>query len=99
MLKERTLFLKFLAYIGTFTCHLREAVLLSLDRYVALCARERNLADIEEVILSVQAKCEDILADVSDENQQSFLRLILTIAQLNTVKGDALLAKVLPLLA
>lgn len=46
--------------------------------------------------MSLLADSDEILADISDENQQSLVQLLTQIAKLNIDTGDKLLTKVLP---
>ena len=65
LLSFRRLFLKLLTFVNILTGSMRGSVFKSLDRYVQQCSEE----DLVEVLKSLQAVYDDILADISDDNQ------------------------------
>jgi hypothetical protein len=54
------------------------------------------LDDINEIAMALQADSDEILADISDENQQSFMLLLTHISKINIDAGTKLMLKVLP---
>ena len=96
LLEDRRLFMKALAFVKVLTGSMRAAVLKALERYLLVAKLRRSLDDINAVALSLLADAEDVLADISDENQQAFLQVLTQIAKLNVDAGDKLLLRVLP---
>ena len=82
LLSERKIFLKLLSFINILTGSMRAVVFKSLNRYVS-AVEVCGVEDLQEVSKSVQAVHDDILADISDDNQQNFLLLLGSIMRLN----------------
>lgn len=58
---------------------------------------EGSISDINEIAMSLLGVSKDILADMNDENQQSFLSLLISLTQLQGVDSvEKLLALVVP---
>ena len=95
LLRERRIFLKLLSFVNILTGSMRGVVFKALDRYVQdvqSCPPE----DLQEVARSVQAVYDEILADISDDNQQSFLSLLATIMRLDPQLAAPVLTQVVP---
>jgi len=92
LLSERRIFLKLLSFVNVLTGTMRGAIFKSLERYLQICPQ----VDLVEVSKSIQADYDDILADISDENQQNFILLVTSIVKLNKASGTELLTKVIP---
>ena len=76
---------------------MRAAVFKSFERYVEVARARKAQDEIDELAQSIRASCTDILADINDENQQSFLQLMITLASLPKMDTiDALLAECVP---
>ena len=93
---DRRVFMKLLSFLKVLTGTMRAAVMKSLERYLEVCRKGVRLEDINEVARALNADAEEILADISDENQQSFVLLLTRLAKLNIDQGEILLRKVLP---
>ena len=93
---DRRVFMKLLSFVKVLTGTMRAAVMKSLDRYLGVCRKAGKLDDINEIARALQADADEILADISDENQQAFVLLLTHIAKLNIDQGETLLKKVLP---
>ena len=87
LLSERRLFLKLLAFVNILTGSMRGAIFKSLDRYVQQCEPE----DLVEVCKSLQAVFDDILADISDDNQQNFLILLTSLTKIAKPQAEPVL--------
>ena len=96
LLQERKIFMKLLSFVKVLTGSMRSAVLKSLERYLHVCRANKLLDDINEISLALYADSEDILADISDENQQAYIQLLTNISKLNIDSGEKLIKKVLP---
>lgn len=83
LLNDRKVFMKLLSFLKVLTGTMRAAVIKSLERYLDVCRKAGKLEDINEVARALQADAEDILADISDENQQALVLLLTRIAKLN----------------
>ena len=95
ILLERQIFMKLLAFVKVLTGSMRAAIFKSFEKYLFVCKRKMTIEDINEITLSLFADFDDILSDISNENQQAFLQLVLSIAKLNTDNGDKLLEKIM----
>lgn len=91
LLLERTIFMKLLSFVKVLTGVLRSSVLKSFERYLTLCKQKKTIDDINQIAMALYADFDDILADISEENQQSFLLLISSISKLNVDSGDKLI--------
>ncbi|CDW71353.1 dna-dependent protein kinase catalytic subunit [Stylonychia lemnae] len=96
LLIDRKIFMKLLSFVKTLTGSMRASILKSFERFINVCRQRKKIEDINEIAMSLLADSEEILADISDENQQSFLILITQIAKLNLDTGDKLMQRVLP---
>ena len=92
LLSERRLFLKLLAFVNILTGSMRGAIFKSLDRYVQQCEAQ----DLVEVSKSLQAVFDDILADISDDNQQNFLILLTSLTKISKPQAEPVLEQVVP---
>ena len=96
LLQERKIFMKLLSFVNVLTGPMRGSIFKSFERYIGVCRVRNVIEDINEIAMGLFAECEEILADISDENQQSLLLLLTSIAKLNIDSGEKLLHKVLP---
>jgi hypothetical protein len=96
LLQERKVFMKLLSFVKVLTGTMRAAVLKSLERFLHVCRKNKLIEDINEIAMALQADYDEILADISDENQQSFMLLLTHISKLNIDSGEKLILKVLP---
>jgi hypothetical protein len=69
LLTERKVFMKLLSFVKVLTGTMRSAVLKSLERYLVVCRKQRLIDDINQIAMAIQADHDEILADISDENQ------------------------------
>ena len=76
LLQERKVFMKLLSFVKVLTGTMRSAVLKSFERYLYVCRSKKLLDDINEITMALYADSDDILADISDENQQAFVLLL-----------------------
>ena len=96
LLQDRKIFMKMLSFVKVFTGTMRSSILKCFERYLQVCRLKKQIDDINEIAMSLYSDSDDILADISDENQQSYLQLLTSIAKLNIDSGDKLITKVLP---
>jgi hypothetical protein len=96
LLQEPKIFMKLLSFVKVLTGTMRSAIFKSFERYLYICRDKKLIDDINKITMGLYADSEDILADISDENQQSFIYLLSQISKLNVDTGDKLLDKVLP---
>ena len=97
LLCDRQIFMKTISFIDILTGSMRAAVFKTYERYIKVARQEGNLADIDEISMSIMAISKDILADINDENQQSFVSLLIILAELQGVDSvRQLLATVVP---
>ena len=96
IVKDRKIFLKLLSYVNILTGTLRSYVFKSLERYLSVCRENRSIEDINDIVRGLKAIWDDILTDSSEDNHQSFLILITSIAKLNLDSGEDLLTLVIP---
>lgn len=92
LLNEKRLFVKLVAFINVLTGSMRGAVFKTLDRFVQISSQDA----LVEVARSVTAVANDILADISEENQQNFLTLVSTIVRHNRENATLLLKVIAP---
>ena len=92
MLAERRIFLKLLSFVNILTGSMRGVVFKSLDRYIQICPVD----DLQEVARSIQAVYDEILADISDDNQQNFLILLASVMRLDCELCRPILVQVVP---
>lgn len=88
--------MKLLSFVKVLTGTMRAAVLKSLERFLPVCRKYKLLDDINEIAMALQADSDEILSDISDENQQSFMLLLTHISKINIDAGTKLMLKVLP---
>ena len=69
LLCDRQVFMKTISFIDILTGSMRAAVFKTYERYIKVARQEGNLADIDEISMSIMAISKDILADINDENQ------------------------------
>ena len=86
--------MKLLNFVNILTGSMRGVVFKSLDRYI--CDASCPAEDLHEVARSVQAVYDEILADISDDNQQNFLLLLSSIMRLDRQLVAPVLAQVVP---
>ena len=67
LLFERHIFLKLLAFVNILTGSMRGAVYKSLDRFIKLPTCSKN--ERSEVIKQLMAVFDEILSDISEDNQ------------------------------
>lgn len=65
--------MKLINFVKVLTGSMRACVFKSLERYLYVCRREKRLEDIDEIAMALFGDAEEIMADISDENQQAFL--------------------------
>ena len=69
LLTDRKIFMKLLSFVKVLTGTMRSAIFKSFERYLQVCKSKRQIEDINEIAMSLLADSDDILADISDENQ------------------------------
>jgi hypothetical protein len=77
LLSHRKILLKLLSFINVMTGSMRAAIFKSLYRYYVVCDQKERL----EIINSVHAISDEILSDISEENQKNFLVLLTAFLQ------------------
>jgi len=90
LLKERKILMKLTSFVNSMTGSMRGAIFKSFDRYIEICEEQ----DLIEISKSIEVVYDDILGDISDENQQNFLILITSIVKKDRKIGSELLDKV-----
>ena len=97
LLVDRQIFMKTISFINILTGSMRAAVFKTYERYIKIAKQRNNLADIGEISMSLLAVLKEILADINDENQQAFISLLITLAQLKGVDAvEKLIEQVVP---
>jgi hypothetical protein len=71
---------------------MRGCIFKSFSRYLDICSDEHLI----EISKSLEAVFDEILGDISDENQQNFLILITQIVKKDKKTGAELMDKVAP---
>ena len=69
LLEERKIFMKLLSFANVLTGSMRGSIFKSFERYLHVCKRKKSLEDINEIAMSLYAVYDDVLADISEENQ------------------------------
>ncbi len=96
LLTERKVFMNLTTFVKVLTGSMRACVFKAFERYLHVCRREKRIEDIDEIAMALFGDAEEIMSDISDENQQAFLQLITHLSKLNVDSGEKLINKILP---